>query len=72
MVEGFKSLVLHCYCDECEKQSMACYVSRILFGVGIFAFFLRHKVMGLLMGSLWSTELLATIRRLLPILGGGN
>ncbi len=38
-------------------------MSRILFRIGISAFSLGQKVMGLPMGSLLNTKLLATINR---------
>jgi hypothetical protein len=43
------------------RYNRACYVNRIFLGVGIPAFFIGQRVMGLTMGSFLSTKLLATI-----------
>jgi hypothetical protein len=51
----------HCYCTKYGRYSRACYVNKIIFGVGILAFFLGQRLMGLTMGSLWSTKLLVAI-----------
>jgi len=51
MVEGFKSVVLHCYFDNCEKSSKACYVSRILFGAGNSCIFSKTKSNGVAYGQ---------------------
>jgi hypothetical protein len=52
MVEGLEFLVLHCYYIKCGRYNRVCYVSRILSRIGIFAFLLGQRIMGLTLGSL--------------------